>query len=304
MPAPAPRSTILRCGVALLTLVMIPQAFARPAAGVGEDTLPAAKSRNAWNFGINGEAGYLVGDEFDKMWATAGVSAKKRMNEDVDLAFGFRYIYDDYDFETNELPVLDEPWEEVHTFQFSARASFRLDNNWSIFGGPVLQFSGEADADFDDGFTGGGAIGLTYRADQDLTIGGGVLLMSQIEDSARVFPIIVIDWKITEDLRLTNRSGLDGAGLELIFDLDRHTELAVGMGFEFKRFALENDGAGQDTGLPIRFRYTRAFTPAFSFTAFVGAKVNGEIELRTDTARFDKDTDEAFIFGIGGSYRF
>ena len=174
-----------------------------------------------------------------------GLGARFAPQADFDVAIQFNYAFDNYSFSGSTSLGGPEPWDDVHTFGLRATLSYKATNEWTVFTGPVLQFSHESDGDIGDGFTGGGFIGASYVFSPQLVLGGGLGVLSQIEDDARVFPILVVHWQILDHLRLTSQtagssSGI--AGLELVYDWGNDWEVAFGGSYSFHRFRLDDEG--------------------------------------------------------------
>ena len=56
----------------------------------------------------------------------------------------------------------------------------------------------------------GGIVGATWRVNERFIIGGGAGIVSQIEDDIRVFPIIIIEWKLAEQWRISSQGPASG----------------------------------------------------------------------------------------------
>jgi len=249
--------------------------------------------------------------EFSVIRAGVGITGRSNIKDDVNLSFRLDYGLDSYDF-SNTMPGFgtDEPWDDIHTF--SAGAVLRVDvaDDWSLFGGPIFQFSGESGADFGDSIVGGGLIGGTYRVSDSLTIGGGVGVVSQIEEDVRLFPVFAINWEITNDwaLRNTSHSGAgQRGGLELVYSPDDRWEAALGGGYHFKRFRLDaNDGVGEDNAIPIWGRFTYRVTDNVRVNLFGGLMFDGELTLEDSSGNeiAEEDYDTAGVIGVSGVIRF
>ena len=218
-----------------------------------------------------------------------GVTGRAGLTRDLDLAVHIGYDLDLYDFSgTSALGV--DPWEDVHTFNVGALLSMQMSNDWTLFGGPVFQIAREDSADLDDSFIGGGVFGATYEVNSSLTVGGGVGVVTQIEDDARVFPVIVLDWEISDDLRLTSKTaGASGrSGLELVYDFANDWEAAIGGSYEFRRFRLDDDGVapdgvGEQKSLPIRARLSYRMGDHVVLDLYAGVVTESELELESAT---------------------
>ena len=246
----------------------------------------------------------------------AGLGVGAPITDRLSINGLLRYEYDHYRFRGSSGAFGgDQPWRNVHTVSFGAVLNADLTNDWRVFGGPIFQFSGESGARATDSFIGGGIIGTSFDFSDDLTIGGGVGIVSQIEDSVRVFPVIVLNWQITEELRLSSqsaRSASDFGGLELIYQFHPQWEVAFGGAYRFRRFRLDSSdtdasrGVGQDSYLPLWGRITYNFAPQASVTAFGGASLNGRLDLedRDGNRLAREDYDNASFVGVALNVRF
>ena len=183
--------------------------------------------------------------ELDVTRLRFGLGATFAPQADFDVALQFNYAFDNYSFSGSTSLGGPDPWDDVHTIGLNATVSYKATNQWTVFGGPVFQFSHESDGDIGDGFTGGGFVGASYVCSRELVLGGGLGVLSQIEDDARVFPVLVVHWQILDHLRLTSQtagSGSGVAGLELVYDWGNDWELAFGGSYTFRRFRLDDEG--------------------------------------------------------------
>lgn len=236
-----------------------------------------------------------------------GVTGKAGLTRDVDLAVSVGYGLDLYDFSgTTRLGGVD-PWGDIHTLSIAALLSVDIDNDWTLFGGPVFQFAREDDADLDDSFIGGGVLGATYEVSSTLTVGGGIGVVTQIEDDSRYFPLIVLEWEISNTLRLTSQTtGASGrTGLELVYDLGNDWEAAIGAGYEFRRFRLDDegiapDGVGEETRQPIRARLSYRASDHFVIDLYAGIAMSSELELNDAHGALlgQEDVDPAGLLGV------
>ncbi len=253
------------------------------------------------------------GGDFDVNRFSTSLAARTRLTEDVSLSLQFNYNFDDYDFGGTALGV-NNPWSDIHTIAFGAILSASLSNEFDVFGGPVFQFSRESGADWGDSIIAGGILGGSYHFNDQLTIGGGIGVVSQIEDSALVFPIIIIDWQLTDQLRLSSRgtAGSGGqagpafTGVELIWEPGGGLDFAIGAARNYARFRLENDNVGQDESIPFWVRAGYQASPEVRFDALVGVTAFGELKLDdAGGSRLAKeDYDSSPFIGIFGSVRF
>ncbi len=228
------------------------------------------------------------------------------------LGISFNYSGTWYDFEGAS--PLDPapgaaPWGAVTSLLISPSLSVKCDAHWNAFARVFVGCSGENSADVWDSATAGGAVGASYSFNQDFTLGLGVLATSQIEDNILVIPLLIVDWEIYEDLRVTNVAGPaaypTGNGLELAWRVNDSFELAFGGRWEIDRFRLDDDasnpdGVGQDEGLPLWVRGTWNINKSIRLDLLGGVRVGSEFHLydRNGNGLTSTDVDAQPFLGI------
>ena len=154
----------------------------------------------------------------------------------------------------------------------------------------------------------------SYLKSDRLTIGPGFGLLTQIEDSLSVFPVIIIDWMISDRLSLETGRGLgasQGPGLLFSYAVNPSWSLLAGGRFERLRFRLRSQGpvpsgVGEDRGAPLsigaRYNWKRRGTVTF----FSGVDVAGELQVDNASGRelTSSSYDPAPFFGISANLRF
>lgn len=257
------------------------------------------------------------GGEFSVDTLSAGLDVAAQLSRETSLTVRTNIGVAAYDF--GGIPAAIEPWDDVHTLAFGAVLAHEMNDEWSVFGGPVFQFSRESGADWGDAFTAGGVGGLTWRANDDLLIGAGAGIMSQIEDDVRIFPIIIVEWQLTQKWRVSSRGPSGGrtsvefAGIELIWQASDAWEFALGGGSSFSRFRLDDDGdglapdgVGQDEYMPVWLRASWHPSARCSIDAIAGFAFGGELSLDDESGDgiASTDYDQAPFIGLFGSIRF
>ena len=207
----------------------------------------------------------------------------------VSLALG--YSYDGYSF-SNDAGI-GEPWEDIHSLSLGIPMRTRFAGDWSAFLIPSLRSSGESGSKFEDTITGGVLTGFSYRFGDRLTIGPGIGIISQIEESATVFPILIIDWKITDKLSLETGRGLGatlGPGLAFNYQANSKWRLSLGGRYEKLRFRLDENGqvpsgVGEDKSFPLFAGCTYNISPKAQVSLVGGVEFGGELRLEDSDGR-------------------
>jgi outer membrane receptor protein involved in Fe transport len=232
----------------------------------------------------------------------------------LSISFSGAYARDEYDFGGGPGFAALRPWEDVEGVRAGASIRWSLDDAWTIFAIPSLRFAAETGADLDDGLTGGAIAGASYRVNDRLSIGPGLGVFSDLEDSASVFPVLLLDWRITDTLSLRTGRGLGasrGPGLSLVWDFAEDWSLAIGGRFERFRFRLDDsgvapDGVGEDESIPLFCGVTWTMSEQAEVSVIGGVSVAGELTLEDEDGRTlaSDDYDPAGFVGLTCRIRF
>lgn len=245
--------------------------------------------------------------------AHADITGRMPINDDLELLVGARYQYDRFGF--SDTGLAGDPFSSVNTVQIDGALQYKATPRWMIFGGGQAIFSAASHAAFSDAVTGGGAIGAVYSFNHDLSVGGGIGVRSRILDGVLIYPVIVVDWNITDKLQLSTRltSGWGNqTGAELSYALEDDVRIGVAGVFDYQRFRLADDnaiapgGAGTTEALPFTAFITFDVCDCGSISAYVGANLMGRTKV-TDVNRNDvwaSNYDPAPILGVQGTIRF
>lgn len=304
----------------IITLLML---FSMPHAVTAEappNEPPTKGSRSGWSTFIQG--GYVHqfdtdidnGGSFDvnRLFFQGGVSYGFDDLKSISLALG--YGYDGYNFSGNSGLGGLNPWDDIHSFRVSAPLRWGLDKTWTIFAVPTLRFNKESGGDTGDSVNGGGFAGFSYRVSDRLTIGPGFGVITQIEDSASVFPVLIIDWKITDTLSLGTGRGLGatlGPGLILSWEPSRKWTLSLGGRYERLRFRLDDDGVapkgvGDNRSFPLFGGVTYNISRKAQVSLLGGMELGGELKVEDEGGNtvIEEDYDSAGFIGLTFNLRF
>jgi hypothetical protein len=255
---------------------------------------PGEKQGTKWTLFLRGGYVYQFNTDMDnsndsftaeRFFVQPGIMYSPDRTRSFSLAFG--YGYDGYDFKGNNNFGALRPWSDIHSFHLSTPIRFTKGQNWSFFFVPTLRLTGERGADLSDSLAGGVLGGFAYRFNERLTIGPGLGVITQIEDDASIFPVLIINWKISDSLSLETGRGLGatlGPGLSLNWQITEQWHFALGGRYEKLRFRLDNEaeipnGIGQDSSFPIFGGITYNFNDKTSVSLIGGIETAGELQL-------------------------
>ena len=197
------------------------------------------------------------------------------------------------------------PWDKVSDTRVSLTWRKGLGETGSMFVVPTLHMDGESGAD--DTATYGFYAAAAWRIRENLTIGPGAGVFTRLEDSARFFPILAIDWDITDRWNLSTGGGLAasrGPGLTLKYQLNEDWSLGFSGRYEDVEFRLGDKGpvpggVGRDLSLPMVFLATLKPSPKLTFSVFTGVELFGTLKLKDPEGAVleESDYDPAPLFG-------
>jgi hypothetical protein len=209
-----------------------------------------------------------------------------RVNQDLSLGLALTYEFDDYDFSGLTGFAVSKPWDQVHRVGIAVPVTYSFADNWRLLVTPSVQFAGEPGADWGDAIAFGGVASVSYALRRNLVLGVGVGAFSNIE-KVSVFPYVVVNWHITDKLRLSNpfRTGPAGpAGMELAYAFDARWEFAAGGAYRSFRFRLDENGPlpcgiGESTLAPAFVRLSYKFSRQFQVDLYAGASFINKLRI-------------------------
>jgi hypothetical protein len=259
--------------------------------------------------GYRAEADIDGGGDFNETRLSLTGARAFNVNEKVRVEPIVTYRFSAYDFSGTD------PWDDIHTFRATVLARYAIDETWSVFGGPSIGLAGESDADAGDAVTFGGALGVSYRVRENLAVGVGFTVSSEIEDDTRVRPLVLVNWQINErwsvESGYTDVAGGGGPGGEIRYKINDGWMVAGGMQYHEKRFRLSDDarvpeGVGEDSSLPIYAKVTWQVCPHAALELIGGVSVGGELrrENRNGKTISESDYDPAPLVGLRALFTF
>jgi hypothetical protein len=211
----------------------------------------------------------------------------REISADTEIGLNLGYDYADYNFSGNTtLAGGVKPWGTIHTFSLGNSYSINLSQEWKLLVTPSVSISREDGADWDNAFSYGGYAAAIYNISQDLSIGLGGGIYSNLGE-VNYFPGVAVRWRITDRLLLANpfRPGLTGpAGLELSYRLDDGWDVGSGAAYRNNRFRLKDNsftqnGIGQVTSIPAWVRLSKSLGKQFSLDMYSGAVFGGAMRI-------------------------
>lgn len=273
--------------ICLLTVLLAasPRVCARQAAS-GEEPPPdlAAHARRPVQVTVLAAAetdlAAEIGDESGEVSITrldAGISFRFQPADRLGVAVSVNSELSLYDFEhvTGLTGDDADPWDTVWTQFLGARLEWSSSERLAWIVGARAGWSMETGADMADSSVFAGLLGARYAFSDRLSLGGGVAATTRHEDGVLVVPSLIIDWKITDQLRLVNDSATSS---RLYYTPRPAVSLFIEGGWQFSEFRLDDNGPaphGVGTGERVAIGVGAVWRPrhGLELTALVGAVV-------------------------------
>ncbi len=289
------------------TLVAASTTFAQSAAP-GETTATAALTGlTQFDTDLDG------GGKFH--WGAGFLSGALTRQFTPDLAVGLTLRYEYHEWKWEEPTAFGGvgPWSKLNVPGIGLAISYAVAPDWRLGFSPIVEWSGESGADAGDSLSYGAVLSATRIYSPDLVLGLGAGVFRQI-DETKVFPFLVVNWKINERLRLGNplQAGpAGGAGLELAYTLTDRWEVAGGGSYRSYRFRLKEDGPvpggiGENKFFPVFARLSYTFGPKTRADLYAAAMVGGQLRVVNAAGNdvYSDDYGVAPAMGLTISHRF
>lgn len=229
------------------------------------------------------------------------------------LGFGLDLGYQDWRFESPVGFGGVAPWDQLTRLGLSVPFTYATPGGWALSISPTIEYVGESGARFSEALEYGALLSAVKSMGPDLTLGLGFGVYDRIEETS-VFPVLIVRWRITERLRLSNpaAAGPSGpAGLELSYALGSGWEVGVGGAYRSNRYRLDEEGpfpngVGAYRNVPVLMRIGRRFSDALSLNLYAGVSLESELRVEDAKGRglFKEDLEPAGAFGLSLTGRF
>jgi hypothetical protein len=248
----------------------------------------------------------------DRWFVSAGVDYGWSRRDSIGISVGAGSS--DYEFDEGTDFGGGAPWGKIDNSRVSLTGRFGFGETGSMIIVPSLRQYRESGASSGDSQTYGLLAAAFWRLSDTLTIGPGLGVFSRLEDSTRVFPILAIDWDISERWNLSTGRGLaasQGPGLTLSYQLNPAWSFGLTGRYEEIEFRLDREGEtpngiGRDESLPLVLSARLQPNPKISLSVFMGVELGGTLTLMDENGAeiMESDYDPAALFGATFDFRF
>jgi hypothetical protein len=300
----SPRSTVVLAAAIAAALPFATQAQAPAADGI---TASAAVTGLAQL-----DTDLDAGGSFN--WASGLASASLGRQLTPELAAGMRlqYDYQHWSFSDPKAFGGSAPWGSLNLPSLGVSVTYAPAPDLRFTVAPAVEWAYESGAGTGDALMYGAVLSAAKVFSPDLVLGLGAGVFRQL-DETKVFPFLVVNWKIDDRLRLTNpfQAGpVGGAGLELVYTMDAW-EFGGGGTYRSYQFRLKDDGPtpggiGEHRFVPLFLRAGRTLAPGTRLDFYAAAFLGGRLSVldASGNERYATDYATAPAFGLTLSHRF
>lgn len=220
------------------------------------------------------------------------LEASRHLSAGTRAGLTLKYAVHDYDFENAAALGGGSPWNKVSRLGLSIPVYVRVDDSWMLGVTPSIDWLREESADSGKAESYGGTLFVLNSLSRRQSVGLGAGVFREIDGDTKIVPLLAVNWRFNERWRLANpfdAEALGPAGLELSYRINDRWRLGGGGVYRSSRFRLDRegiapDGIGEHT-TAISFLRLRRVAPGFELDFYVGAMLEGEMEVQDPRGR-------------------
>lgn len=230
----------------------------------------------------------------DFTWSTAIAtgSIKHQLTPQLTAGLTLRYDYEHWRFGTPVAFGGRAPWANLNAPGVAIDLSYVLPSDISLGVMPIIGWGFEAGANTGDALIYGAIVSATRVFAPSFVLGVGAGIVRQI-DETKVFPFLIVRWRIDDHWRLANpfpAGPAGGAGIELVYTVDDAWEIAFGGAYRSYRFRLNDNGpapngVGENRFVPVFARVARNFGAQTRVDLYAGVSFGGRLSVDDATGR-------------------
>ena len=285
--------------------------------GVAGAQMRLTPGETAVSVGVTGLAqmntNIVDGGSFSWQDASANVNVTRQFTSAWSAGVSARYNYQNWSWSDLQNLGGRAPWTAINTPALGMNFGYTPAPGWRIGFNPTVEWSGESGTGTGGTATYGAVMSVARTFSKDLTLGVGAGVFRQI-DETKVFPYLLVNWNITDRLRLSNplpAGPSGGAGLELSYALTDRWTLGGGGTYRSYRFRLNENspvpnGIGQNSFVPVFARLSYRIDKTASVDLYAAATTAGRLSATDSegTTQFSNNYQTGFAVALSFSKRF
>ena len=302
------RSGSLGLGTALALTMLCAPVSAQPRQAPGQTSVFVGVT-GLTQFNTN----VVDGGSFNWQDASANVNVTRQFTSDWAAGVSARYGYQNWSWSNLQTLGGQAPWTAINTPALGMNFAYSPSPEWRFGFAPTIEWSGETGTGTGGTATYGAVVSGSRTFSKNLTLGLGAGVFRQI-DQTKVFPFLVVNWNITDRLKLSNplpAGPAGGAGLELSYALDESWTLGGGGAYRSYKFRLNENspvanGVGQNSFVPIFARLSYRIDKTASLDLYAAATTAGRLSATDSegTRQLSTNYQTGFAMALTLSKRF
>lgn len=188
------------------------------------------------------------GGQFDVQRHFLRLDVSRFIDTHWTVGVGLSFDYESWDFSGIDGFHSVDLWDEIIRPGMSFPVFYTPSKKWRFGLIPSINFAGASGAEISESLSYGTVLSGAYVFGQQLMLGIGAGIYQRLEQF-EVFPYVVINWRINEQLRLTNpfpAGPVGPAGMELVYAPVDSMEVGIGGAYRSYRFRLDDSSMVAD----------------------------------------------------------
>jgi hypothetical protein len=253
---------------------------------------PLSPGKTSTTFSLTGinqfSTGLDQGGNFNWYETDARLRMTRQFSSEWAAGFSVGYGYDRWFWNDAKAFGGQAPWGSISTPSIGLSFQYTPQPGLTFAFNPSIEWAGEDGVGKAGSSIYGAVISAANRFNNKLTLGIGAGVFRELGET-KVFPYLVVNWKITDKLTLRNplpAGPAGGAGLELAYAIDNQWSVGVGGAYRKYRFRLNDSGpyaggVGQNRMIPVFARLSYAFTPSTALDFYASAVTGGIVQAQS-----------------------
>lgn len=245
----------------------------------------------AWNYSITPvyapNTDLDAGGQVKTTWLMGALSATTAIDANQRLGLSLSASQQQWRFDAPKAWGGKTPWQDLNRAQLSLPYSYATASGWIYSLSPGVEYSGEDGADRGESINYGVTTFVANQVSPSLMLGLGLGAWQGAKEN-KVFPFLIVNWKVNDTLTLQNpyvAGPVGPAGLELVWQAAPKWELSAGgaMRSYDTRLAKDNpivaNGSLEINTVPVFISANYALTSDTSLKLYAGAALNSEFVM-------------------------
>lgn len=195
------------------------------------------------------------------------------------------------------------PFEQLSAGRVGIFTLTEINSDWDLLTLSNLRFAIEDGVSASDALTFTGLYGAWYGGWKNLLIGGGLGVVTRLDEATGIFPLIFLDWEFYDKWHITTRPTPGtrfGPGISFFYESDERWEVFFGARYISQEYQLKNDTTYEYNTARLFTTLQYALNENLFLSTTLGVNLAGEIEFD----EVSTDLDPSIFTGLDLSWQF